>query len=325
MAKMYSLAEKANTLALNSDRTEEEKPGYIVVVNLIEQHTADDFQESKDNTTVSRNAENSVRIQQLLTNAAKAKRKVSFLGRTLESSFKVARKLGYFDIPDGLLLPSHEIKDYPDNEVVIIATGSQGEPIEALGKMSRGQHEVTNIKEGDEVYILTTPSSNMEVVLYTTLNELVKAGAVINTPSKNIHASGHGLAEELKMMLNIFKPEYFIPVQGEFKSQIAHARLASETGVKAENIFLLEKGDVVQYDGEKMFSTEKVEAGNVLIDGSGVGDVGNIVLRDRRLLSEDGIFIAVVTINRETRSITAGPEIQSRGFVYVKESEALIK
>src|SRR5699024_8493569 len=120
----------------------------------------------------------------------------------------------------------------------------------------------------------------------------------IYTPSKNIHASGHGLAEELKMMLNIFKPEYFIPVQGEFKSQIAHARLASETGVKAENIFLLEKGDVVQYDDEKMFSTEKVEAGNVLIDGSGVGDVGNIVLRDRRLLSEDGIFIAVVTINR---------------------------
>ena len=325
MAKMYSLAEKNKTLALISDSTEAEKPGYNVAENLIEEHISDAFQKSKNRIIVSCYASNFVRIQQVLTNAAKAKRKVSFLGRTLESSFKVARKLGYFDIPDGLLLPSHEIKDYPDNEVVIIATGSQGEPIEALGKMSRGQHEVTNIKEGDEVYILTTPSSNMEVVLYSTLNELVKAGAQINTPSKDIHASGHGHAEELKMMLNIFKPEHFIPVQGEFKNQIAHARLATETGVKAENIFLLEKGDVVQYDGEKMFSTEKVEAGNVLIDGSGVGDVGNIVLRDRRLLSEDGIFIAVVTIDREARAITAGPEIQSRGFVYVKESEELMK
>ena len=266
-----------------------------------------------------------MRIQQVLTNAAKVNRKVSFLGRTLESSFKVARKLGYFDIPDGLLVPSHEIKDYPDNELVIIATGSQGEPIEALGKMSRGQHEVTNIQEGDEVYILTTPSSNMEVVLYSTQNELVKAGASIKSPAVSIHASGHGLSEELKMMLNVFKPEYFIPVQGEFKNQIAHARLATETGVKPENIFLLEKGDVVTYDGVEMYSKDKVEAGNVLIDGSGVGDVGNIVLRDRRLLSEDGIFIAVVTINRESRQIIAGPEIQSRGFVYVKESEALMK
>lgn len=154
---------------------------------------------------------------------------------------------------------------------------------------------------------------------------LVKAGASIMLPKDGMHASGHGLSEELKMILNIFKPKYFIPVQGEFKMQIAHAKLAAETGVKPENIFLLEKGEVVSYDKGTMVSNEKVPAGNVLIDGSGVGDVGNIVLRDRRLLSDNGIFIAVVSIDKKKKEIVAGPEIQSRGFVYVKESEELLK
>ncbi|HIW11897.1 MAG TPA: ribonuclease J [Candidatus Salinicoccus stercoripullorum] len=324
MAKMYDIAQK-DILALISDSTEAEKRGYNTPENVIEEHILDGFAKAKGRVIVSCYASNFVRIQQVLTNAAKTNRKVSFLGRTLENSFKVARNMGYFDIPEGLLVPSHEIGNYPDNEVVIVATGSQGEPIEALGIMSRGQHEVTNIKEGDIVYILTTPSSNMEVVLYSTMNELVKAGASLVTPEQNIHASGHGLSEELKMMLNVMNPTYFIPVQGEFKMQIAHARLAAESGVPPENIFLLEKGDVASYDGKQMISAEKVTAGNVLIDGSGVGDVGNIVLRDRRLLSEDGIFIAVITIDPKARKIMAGPEIQSRGFVYVKESEDLLK
>ena len=324
MAKMYDVAKK-DVLALISDSTEAERRGYNTPENIIEEHILDGFARARGRIIVSCYASNFVRIQQVLTNAAKTRRKVSFLGRTLESSFKVARNMGYFDIPEGLLVPSHEIGDYPDNEVVIIATGSQGEPIEALGRMSRGQHEVTNIKEGDIVYILTTPSSSMEVILYSTMNELVKAGAHVATPEQNIHASGHGMSEELKTMLNVMKPKHFIPVQGEFKMQIAHAKLAAETGVAPENIFLLEKGDIVSYDGDKMISADKVTAGNVLIDGSGVGDVGNIVLRDRRLLSEDGIFIAVVTIDPKKRRIMAGPEIQSRGFVYVKESEDLLK
>ncbi|WP_017548555.1 ribonuclease J [Salinicoccus carnicancri] len=324
MAKMYDIAQK-DILALISDSTEAEKRGYNTPENVIEEHILDGFAKAQGRVIVSCYASNFVRIQQVLTNAAKTNRKVSFLGRTLENSFKVARNMGFFDIPEGLLVPSHEIENYPDNEVVIVATGSQGEPIEALGIMSRGQHEVTNIKEGDIVYILTTPSSNMEVVLYSTMNELVKAGASLVTPEQNIHASGHGLSEELKMMLNVMNPTYFIPVQGEFKMQIAHARLAAESGVLPENIFLLEKGDVASYDGKQMISAEKVAAGNVLIDGSGVGDVGNIVLRDRRLLSEDGIFIAVITIDPKERRIMAGPEIQSRGFVYVKESEDLLK
>ncbi|HIV81280.1 MAG TPA: ribonuclease J [Candidatus Salinicoccus merdavium] len=324
MAKMYEIAGEKGVLALISDSTEAEKPGYNTAENVVEDQILDGFYKANGRIIVSCYASNFVRIQQVLNNAVKTKRKVSFLGRTLESSFKTARNLGYFDIPEGLLVPIHEIKDYPKNETVIIASGSQGEPIEALGQMSRGSHDVTNIKEGDTVFILTTPSSNMEVILYSTLNDLVKAGANVVTPSQNTHASGHGLSEELKMMLNVMKPKYFIPVQGEFKMQIAHAKLAAETGVAPENIFLLEKGDVASYDGDTMISAEKVTAGNTLIDGSGVGDVGNIVLRDRRLLSEDGIFIAVITIDPAERTIVAGPELQSRGFVYVKKSEDLL-
>jgi ribonuclease J len=325
MAKMYEIAGDDGVLALISDSTEAEKPGYNTAENLVEEQILDGFHKADGRIIVSCYASNFVRIQQVLNNAAKTRRKVSFLGRTLESSFKTARNLGYFNIPEGLLVPSHEIKDYPKNEIVIIATGSQGEPIEALGQMSRGTHDVTNILESDTVFILTTPSSNMEVILYSTLNDLVKSGANVVTPSQNIHASGHGLSEELKMMLNVMKPKYFIPVQGEFKMQIAHAKLAAETGVAPENIFLLEKGDVAAFDGKEMVSSDKVTAGNTLIDGSGVGDVGNIVLRDRRLLSEDGIFIAVVTIDPASRTIMAGPELQSRGFVYVKKSEDLLK
>lgn len=325
MSKMYDIANKNDILVLISDSTEAEKRGYNTPENIVEGHLLDEFSKTKGRIIVSCYASNFVRIQQVLTNAAKTNRKVSFLGKTLESSFKVARNMGYFDIPEGLLVPSHAIDDYPKNEIVIIATGSQGEPIEALGKMSRGKHDVTNIVEGDRVFVLTTASSNMEVILYETLNELVKAGASIMLPKDGMHASGHGLSEELKMILNIFKPKYFIPVQGEFKMQIAHAKLAAETGVLPENIFLLEKGEVVSYEKGTMISNEKVPAGNVLIDGSGVGDVGNIVLRDRRLLSDNGIFIAVISIDKKKKEIVAGPEIQSRGFVYVKESEALLK
>lgn len=323
-AKMYDLARENDCLVLISDSTEAEKRGYNTPENIIEGQLLTDFLKSKGRIIVSLYASNFIRIQQVLTNAHKANRKVTFLGKTLEASFKVARNLGYFDIPDGLLIPSHQIKNYPDNEIVIIATGEQGEPFEALGEMSNGTHEVTNIKENDEVYILTTPSSNMEVILYSTLNDLTKAGAKIYLPTSGIHASSHGLSEELKMMFNIFKPKYFVPVQGEYKNQIAHAKLATESNIEPENIFLLENGDIVSFDGKEMFYQEKVQAGNVLIDGRGVGDVGNIVLRDRRILSEDGIFIAVVTIDRENRQIKAGPEIQSRGFVYVKESEELL-
>ncbi|MDS1009591.1 ribonuclease J [Staphylococcus epidermidis] len=311
--------------ALISDSTEAEKPGYNTPENIIEHHMYDAFAKVKGRLIVSCYASNFVRIQQVLNIASQLNRKVSFLGRSLESSFNIARKMGYFDIPKDLLIPINEVENYPKNEVIIIATGMQGEPVEALSQMARKKHKIMNIEEGDSIFLAITASANMEVIIADTLNELVRAGAHIIPNNKKIHASSHGCMEELKMMLNIMKPEYFVPVQGEFKMQIAHAKLAAETGVAPEKIFLVEKGDVISYNGKDMILNEKVQSGNILIDGIGVGDVGNIVLRDRHLLAEDGIFIAVVTLDPKNRRISAGPEIQSRGFVYVRESEELLK
>jgi len=324
MKRMAEIGEEG-VFALISDSTEAEKPGYNTPENVIESHIYDAFAKVKGRLIVSCYASNFIRIQQVLNVASKLNRKVSFLGKSLESSFNTARKMGYFDIPKDLLLPINEVENYPKNEVVIIATGMEGEPIEALSQMAQHKHKILNIEEGDSVYLAITASANMEVIIANTLNELVRAGAHIIPNNKKIHASSHGCMEELKMMINIMKPEYFIPVQGEFKMQIAHAKLANEAGVEPEKIFLVEKGDVIHFDGSHMVLNEKVNSGNILIDGIGVGDVGNIVLRDRHLLAEDGIFIAVVTLDPKNRRIAAGPEIQSRGFVYVRESEELMK
>lgn len=324
MKRMAEIGEEG-VFALISDSTEAEKPGYNTPENVIESHIYDAFAKVKGRLIVSCYASNFIRIQQVLNVASKLNRKVSFLGKSLESSFNTARKMGYFDIPKDLLLPINEVENYPKNEVVIIATGMEGEPIEALSQMAQHKHKILNIEEGDSVYLAITASANMEVIIANTLNELVRAGAHIIPNNKKIHASSHGCMEELKMMINIMKPEYFIPVQGEFKMQIAHAKLANEAGVAPEKIFLVEKGDVIHFDGSYMVLNEKVNSGNILIDGIGVGDVGNIVLRDRHLLAEDGIFIAVVTLDPKNRRIAAGPEIQSRGFVYVRESEELMQ
>lgn len=324
LKRMTEIGEEG-VFALISDSVEAEKPGYNTPENVIESHMYDAFTKVKGRLIVSCYASNFVRIQQVLNIASRLNRKVSFLGRSLETSFNIARKMGYFDIPRDLLIQIKEVENYPKNEVIIIATGMQGEPVEALNQMALQQHKIMNIEKGDSVFLAITASASMEVIVGNTLNELARAGAEIIPNNKKIHASSHGCMEELKMMINMMKPEYFIPVNGEFKMQIAHAKLANESGVDPEKIFLVEKGDVVNYDGKDMILNEKVNSGNVLIDGLGVGDVGNIVLRDRHLLAEDGIFIAVVTLDSRNRRIAGGPEIQSRGFVYVRESEELLQ
>jgi len=323
ITKMGQIGNKG-VLMLISDSTEAEKPGYNTPENVIESHIVDEFAKAQGRIIVSCYASNFIRIQQVLNAAARLNRKVSFLGKSLESSFNIARKLGYFDIKEQLLVPIKDVEKYPKNELIIISTGSQGEPIEGLGQMALQKHSILNIEEGDTVFITTTPSSNMEVILGSTINHLVKAGAKVIPTNKKIHASGHGCMEELKLMLNLMKPTYFVPVQGEFKMQIAHAKLAAEAGVLPEHIFLLEKGDVINYDGERMVANEKVPAGNVLIDGIGVGDVGNIVIRDRQQLSKEGVLIVVLTLDKQRCSVLSGPDLVSRGFVYVRDSEALM-
>ncbi len=208
--------------------------------------------------------------------------------------------------------------------MAIIFTGVMGEPIEALQKMARQNHKKINVKKDDTVLITATPSPAFETSLFKTIDMLSRAGATVGSLNRKGYVSGHGSQEDLKLMLNLMKPKYFIPIQGEYRMLYTHAKLAEEVGLQKDHIFIPGKGDVIEYKNGKMSAGKRVQSGNVLIDGIGVGDVGNIVLRDRKLLSQDGIFIVVVTINKKNKKIASGPEIISRGFVYVRESEKLL-
>ena len=322
IAKMALLGEEG-VFILMSDSSEAERPGYTTSESVIEKSLSKTFHGAEGRILVALYASNFIRIQQVFDTAFETGKKVAVVGKSLESYFEVGMKLGYLTIEDDIVIPVKEIEKYDDDQVVIIVTGNQGEPLEALEKIVRKQHRDVRIKESDTVLITFTPSPGMEVSMFQTMNDLAKAGANVLTSSKNVHVSGHGSSEDLKLMLNLMQPKYFIPIQGEYRMLIAHSKLAQETGLQKAQIFIADKGDIVEYKNDKMRMSGRVQAGNILIDGIGVGDVGNIVLRDRKLLSQDGIFTVVVTLNRKQKRIASGPEIVSRGFVYVRESEEL--
>lgn len=324
IAKMAVLGEEGVFILL-SDSTEAERPGYTTSESVIQNRLSKTFHNADGRILVALYASNFIRIQQVLDQALATGKKVAVVGKSLESYFEVGRKLGYLDIEKDQVIPVKDIEKYDDNEIVIIVTGNKGEPLDALEKIVRKFHKDIRIKETDTVLITFTPSPGMEISMYQMMNELSKAGATVLTSTRNVHVSGHGSQEDLKLMLNLMQPKYFIPIQGEYKMLIAHSKLAQEVGLKKSEIFIADKGDIVEYKNDKMRMTGRVQAGNVLIDGIGVGDVGNIVLRDRKLLSQDGIFTVVVTLNRKQKRIAAGPEIVSRGFVYVRESEELFE
>ncbi|WP_335870772.1 ribonuclease J [Bacillus sp. 2205SS5-2] len=324
IGKMAQIGENG-VLCLLSDSTEAERPGYTTSETVIASEVSDAFHSSKGRIIVSCYASNLIRIQQVFDAAAANQRKVAVVGRSIKRVFEIALQLEYLHVAEGILIPIEEAKHYQKEEIVILATGNQGEPLEALQKMTKQSHKLVNIEKGDTVFIAATPSPSMELILSKTINMLYRAGANVLTASRKVHVSGHGSQEDLKMMINLMKPEYFIPIQGEYRMLRSHARLAEETGIPKNRIYLVDKGEIVEYKEKKMRVSGKVPAGNVLIDGLGVGDVGNIVLRDRKLLSQDGIFIVVVTLNRRNKSMVSGPEIISRGFVYVRESEKLIE
>ena len=323
IAKMAGLGEEG-VFVLMSDSTEAERPGYTTSESVIEGQLSETFHGAKGRILVSLYSSNFIRIQQVFDTAIEARRKVAVVGKTLENVFDVGKRLEYLKIDEETLISIKDIGKYADDEVVIIVSGNQGEPLEALEKMVRKHHKDVKIKETDTVLITFTPSPAMEVTMYNTMNQLAKTGATVLTASKKVHVSGHGSQEDLKMMLNLMQPKYFIPIQGEYRMLMAHSKLAQATGLSKAQIFIADKGDIVEYKGGKMRMSGRVQAGNVLIDGIGVGDVGNIVLRDRKLLSQDGILIVVVTLNRAQKKIASGPEILSRGFVYVRESEELM-
>lgn len=323
LGKMARLGEEGVFMLL-SDSTEAERPGYTTSETVIAEQLAKTFHATQGRIIVALYASNFIRIQQVFSKARDAHRKVAVVGKALEKVLELGVELGYLDIGEDTFIPVSDIHKYQEDEIVIIATGNQGEPLEALDKIIRKHHRDVKIKKTDTVLITFTPSPGMEVQMYNTMNQIAKIGARVLTADKKVHVSGHGSQEDLKLMLNFMKPKYFIPIQGEYRMLIAHSKVAQEMGLQKSQIFIADKGDIVEYKNGKVRMAGRVTAGNILIDGIGVGDVGNIVLRDRKLLSQDGIFIVVVTLNRAQKKIASGPEILSRGFVYVRESEELM-
>lgn len=323
IGKIARLGEEG-VLCLISDSTDAEKPGYTISETIVEKEMKDAFFYAKGRIIAACFASDLNRIQHVFDSAYESRRKIAVVGKNLQEIFEIALKLDYLQVHNELIIPLSELKDYDDDEIVILTTGTQGEPIEALQKMAKKVHKHVNIRQGDTVLIAASPLRGSEVFIYNTINMLSKAGADVISGKRLVNTSSHGSQEELKFMINLTNPKFFIPVHGELRMQIAHGKIAKECGVPDDRIFIPENGDVIELTHDQIKMTDKVTAGNVLIDGSGVGDVGNIVLRDRKLLSQDGILIVVVTLNKFEKKIAAGPEIISRGFVYVRESEKLM-
>lgn len=324
IGKMAQIGENG-VLCLLSDSTEAERPGYTPSESIVVREMSDAFYNAKGRIIAASFASDINRIQHVFDAAYESRRKIAVVGKSLEKIFHIALDLHYLQVHDELIIPIEEIDNYPDDEIVVLITGTQGEPIEALQKMAKQIHRQVNIKKGDTVLIAASPLRGSEVFIYKTIDMLFRAGAHVISGKRMVTTSSHGSQEELKFMINLMNPKLFIPVHGEFRMLKAHSKVAVQCGITTDRIFIPERGEVLEIKNERFKPAGKVPAGNVLIDGSGVGDVGNIVLRDRRLLSQDGILIVVVTLSRAEKKITAGPEIISRGFVYVRESEKLME
>ncbi|MGB9803583.1 ribonuclease J [Desulfofundulus sp.] len=324
----YRLAQlgERGVLVLLSDSTNVERPGYTMSERMVGATFDETFRQAKERIIIATFASNVHRLQQAITTAHRYDRKVAVIGRSMINVINIAHELGYLHIPEGTLVELEEANRLPKNKVVFLCTGSQGEPMSALTRMALGDHRQVEILPGDTIIISATPIPGNEKLVARIIDQLFKQGAhVIYEAVSGIHVSGHPSQEELKLMINLVKPRFFVPVHGEYRMLIKHAELARTMGIPAEHIFVAENGQVLEFTRRSGRIAGRVTAGRVLVDGLGVGDVGNIVLRDRRQLSQDGILIVVVTINRELGQVMAGPDIVSRGFVYVRESEQLME
>jgi len=322
--KFSELGDKG-VLCLLSDSTNVERAGFTPSERLVGQMIYEAFREAKDRVILASFASNVYRLQQAITAAVMTNRKVAVVGRSMVNIVGIAEELGYLDIPEGTLIDIDEIVSLPGNQACILTTGSQGEPMSALTRMANHDHRHVAIKLGDTVIISASPIPGNEKSVAKTVDQLFKLGAnVIYESADGMHVSGHASQEEQKLMLSMVRPQYFMPVHGEYRMLIKHAQLAEELGIARENIFITENGGVVEFTRHGASMGGKVTAGKVLIDGLGVGDVGNIVLRDRKQLSQDGILIVVMTISRSSGAIVSGPDVVTRGFVYVRESESML-
>lgn len=316
---------KKGVLLMMADSTNVERPGYTMSEKIVGESLCRIFGKSKGRIIVATFASNIHRIQQIIDAAAMYGRKVAVSGRSMENIVQVAIELGYIKIEKENLVSIDQINKYNNNEIVIITTGSQGEPMSALARMATSEHRKVNIVSGDTIIISATPIPGNEKLVSRVIDQLFKKGAeVVYGSSEAVHVSGHACQEELKLMQTLVRPKYFIPVHGEYRHLKQHGELANSIGVPKSNILIPEIGDVIEITRNSIKKSGSVISGQIFVDGLGVGDVGNIVIRDRKHLSQDGILTVVVTLSKENKAIIAGPDIISRGFVYVRESEKLM-
>ena len=316
---------KKGVLVMLADSTNVERKGYTMSERIVGESFIKLFGKASGRIIVATFASNVHRIQQIIDAAEHYGRKVAVSGRSMENIVQVAMELGYLETKEDTLISIDQVSKYPNNQVVLITTGSQGEPMSALARMAASEHRKINVLEGDTVIISASPIPGNEKFISRVINQLFKKGAdVIYESLADVHVSGHACQEELKLMHSLVKPRFFIPVHGEYRHLKQHAELACKLGMQQRNCYIGENGDVIEITRNYIKKTGTVTSGQVFVDGLGVGDVGHIVLRDRKHLSQDGILTIVVTIEKETGTVIAGPDIISRGFVYVRESEGLM-
>ena len=317
---------RRGVLLLMSDSTNAERPGYTESETTVSVAFRKAFGEAKGRIILATFASNISRIQQAINTAVLFKRKVTVLGRSMVNNVQIAIELGYLEVPDGVLIEPDELNRYPADQVLILTTGSQGEPMAGLSRMASNNHRSVSIMPGDTVIISATPIPGNETGVGRTIDNLMKLGAtVIAGRDKKMHVSGHASQEELKIMLSLIKPKYFIPVDGEYRMLRKHGELAVQMGVAKDHVLIGDNGQIFEFSNRSGHKTGHVNAGRVFVDGLGVGDVGNIVIRDRQQLAMEGVVIVVMTLAKGTSHALAGPDIVSRGFVYVRDSEELMR
>ena len=314
---------KKGVLALLCDSTNAERPGFTLSEKSVGKTLDNIFADHKNTRIIIATfASNVDRVQQIINSAEKFGRKVAIEGRSMVNIISIASELGYLTLPDNILIDVDQLKNYPDEQTVIITTGSQGESMAALSRMANGMHRKVSIKPNDTIIFSSNPIPGNEKSVTGIINELMMKGA--DVIFQDVHVSGHACQEDIKLIYSLVNPKFSIPVHGEYKHLVAQAKIAEELGMDSDHIKILSSGDVLEIDENGAEVTGKVQVGNIMVDGLGVGDVGNIVLRDRQRLSEDGIIIVVMTLESGSGQVLAGPDIVSRGFVYVRNSESLM-
>ncbi len=312
-------------LVMMGDSTRVEVPGYTPSERVINDSLDKIFANAPGRVLLATFASLISRVQQVVDTAARYERYVALVGRSMQNNVQMAVDLGYLEVPKGIFIRPEDINKFEPNQVVIICTGSQGEPTSALTRIANQDHRLISIQAGDTVILSATPVPGNEKMVHRTINRLFRQGAeVFYQGISNVHVSGHGAQEELKLMLSLLRPKYFVPVHGEYRQLVLHAKLAYSLGVPEENIVVAEDGDVIEIGAEGIKTVDHISSGNVFVDGLSVGGIGHIVLRDRKVLSQDGILMAVLTVDKETGHPLAGPDIVTRGFVYMRDAEELL-